>query len=68
VSYLEKTQPSIIEISNENHDAYFRGKCGINFPHSFPDNRNNSTMIYMHRRLGDYYSSPAWDKILLSGD
>ena len=63
-AYLATSCPTVLEQVNERHDAYFRTLCKMETFHRFPISRVDDTVVYRHRRLGDYYSSPAWDDLL----
>ncbi len=62
--HVTTSAPTVIELANERHDAYFRKALGMQAFHRSSDSCLDDTIVYRHRRLGDYYSSPVWDDIL----
>jgi hypothetical protein len=62
--FLAYSCPTILEQANERHDAYFRSLCGMKPLHRTTNSYLDDTVVYRHRRLGDYYSSPVWDDLL----
>lgn len=65
--YIEVSSPTAIELANELHDSYYRNSFGMQVDRRDNFSKLNEAIVYRHRRLGDYYSSPVWDYFLLYG-
>lgn len=63
-NYISMRKPTIYEVSNDLHDAYYRKKIGVPVNLGCAFFQENATIIYRHRRLAHYYGSRHWDGIL----
>lgn len=62
--YLAVRTPTIYEIANDAHDAYYRKKIGVQVESNCTFLQDGATIIYRHRRLAHYYGSLHWDSVL----